>query len=106
MANGNLQSPIPAINGTCPDGYLYDSVNDQCVLPTSPPITTSATGVTLPDVDPKNAGELTGLGTQNSGLAERFALAHWHTIRRFVKGTPQTGGGGIQSDGSWLGDMA
>lgn len=72
-------SPIPAINGTCPDGYAYDPSSDQCFL-ISPPISLTSTGVALPDVDPKNAAELAGLGTQNSGLPERLALAIWWAL--------------------------
>ena len=82
MSNGDTpQSPIPAINGSCPDGYVYDPTSDQCFF-VSPPVSVTSTGVSLPDVDPKNAGELTGLGTQNSGLPERFALAIWMAFIR------------------------
>jgi hypothetical protein len=97
-------SPIPAINGTCPDGYVYDPSSDQCFL-VSPPVSVTATGVSLPDVDPRNAGELSGLGTQDSGLAERFALAHWHTLRRLVHLKDPSTLAGLKFDGGWLEDV-
>lgn len=81
---------IPPITGpfgenpTCPDGYQYDPNSKMC-LPVTGPISITTTGLTLPDVDPKNAAELAGIGTQNSGLPSADALAHWHAFRRITK---------------------
>lgn len=88
----------------CPDGYQFDPTSGLC-LPVRGKISITSTGLNLPDVDPKNAAELAGLGTQDSNLAERFALAWWHMPRRigkppsqdFVPQPPPTRG--------WLGDQ-
>jgi hypothetical protein len=74
------------LNGvpTCPDGYALDPTGTVC-LPVTGPISITASGLSLPDVDPKNAAELAGLGTQNSGLPAVDAFAHWHAFRRITK---------------------
>jgi hypothetical protein len=106
MSNGT-QPPAslpPGPDGKCPEGYLLSNVDGQCYYVQNP-IQLTSTGVALPDVDPKNAAELSGLGLQNSSLPERWALAHWHTIRRlgqppasnFVPEPPKGRG--------WIGDQ-
>jgi hypothetical protein len=105
MSNGGTpQSPIPAIGGTCPDGYIYDPTSDQCFFVT-PPVSVTSTGVSLPDVDPKNAGELAGLGTQDSGLPERAALAHWQAIRRLARTDSPSLANTLWDRGTWLDDV-
>lgn len=82
------QSPIPpGPDGGCPIGFILNPVDNMCYF-VAPPIQVSATGVTLPDVDPRNAAALTGLGTGDSGLPERFAIAFWQALSRMA--SPQT----------------
>jgi len=105
MSNG---TPTPVWvprnpDGTCPAGYTPDDPTNGCFL--TQPIVSNPSGFSLPEVDPANAGQLTGLGLQNSTIAERFALAWWHTARRITKpGNPITAPPPPPS-GSWWGDM-
>ena len=83
-------SPIPpGPDGGCPQGYVLNKVDNMCYL-VGPPISVTATGVSVPDVDYKNQGELTALGAQNSGNYERQALAHWHALGKMVPGPLET----------------
>lgn len=78
----DIPLPVPPNpDGTCPDGMVLNTVDGFCYF-VAPPIKVTSTGVSLPDVDPKNAGELTALGTAHSGIVERLALALWWALGR------------------------
>jgi hypothetical protein len=79
-----IAPPIPpGPDGKCPQGWILNPVDGLCYLYALTNNITD-TGVKLPDVDPKNAAELAGLGTGDSGLPERQALAHWHALKKMA----------------------
>lgn len=98
-------SPIPpGPDGGCPAGYRFNPTDNLCYL-IAPPISVTATGVALPDIDPRNAGELTGLGLGDAGIPERFAIAHWHALRKSGAGLGVNIAKGTEKIGQALGDL-
>lgn len=103
------QPPAPPIwvpynpDGTCPAGYQSDPPTNGCIATGA--IFSSPTEFSLPEIDPKNAGQLTGLGLQDSTLAERFALAFWHTARRITKPQNPITSPPPPATGSWWHDQ-
>src|ERR1700682_247847 len=100
-----INSPIPpGPDGGCPEGYVLSQDKTQCYyIGVGPPLTN--TGASLPEVDPRNAGELTGLGTGDSGLAERQALAHWHALKKSAPTAMISAAKGAHFIGEILGDL-